>query len=137
MTGGNELLIYTDGACVPNPGRGGWGVVILQPAGDLRKLSGSAQEQTTSSRMEMTAVLMALREISSPGVPVVIRSDSEFVIKTLRGEYRQGKNRDIWTEINRERSRLRLRSIRFECQGSCRRQVQRDRRSARERSSGH
>ncbi len=114
MAGGNELIIYTDGACVPNPGRGGWGVVILQPAGELRKLSGSAQEQTTSNRMEMTAVLMAVREISSSDVPVVIRSDSELVIKTLLGEYRQHKNRDIWTEIDRERSRLPLRSIRFE-----------------------
>src|SRR5260370_29281804 len=114
MAGGNELIIYTDGACIPNPGRGGWGVVILRPTGELRKLSGSAKEQTTSSRMEMTAVLMALREISSSGAPVVLRNDSEFVVKTLRGEYHQGKNRDIWTEINRERSRLRCRSIRFE-----------------------
>jgi ribonuclease HI len=72
MAGGNELIIYTDGARVPNPGRGGWGVVILQPAGELRKLSGSAQERTTSNRMEMTAVLMALRDISSSDVPVVI-----------------------------------------------------------------
>jgi hypothetical protein len=36
------------------------------------------------------------------------------VIKTLLGKYRQHKNRDIWTQIDRERSRLRLRSIRFE-----------------------
>jgi ribonuclease HI len=69
MAGGSELVIYTDGACIPNPGRGGWGVVILQPSGELRKFNGSAQEKTTSSRMEMTAVLMALRKLSPSGVP--------------------------------------------------------------------
>jgi ribonuclease HI len=114
MAGGNESLIYTDGACIPNPGRGGWGVVILQPSGELRKLSDSAKEQTTSSRMEMTAVLMALRELSPSGVPVIIRIDSEFVVLTLNGKYRQKKNKDLWTEINRERSRLQSRSIRYE-----------------------
>jgi ribonuclease HI len=114
MIGGKELVVYTDGACVPNPGRGGWGIVILRPPGEMRKLSGSAQEQTTSSRMEMTAVLMALREISSSGVPVVVRSDSEFVVKTLLGKYRRHKNQDLWAQIDQERSRLRARSIRFE-----------------------
>jgi len=114
MIGGNELVVYTDGACVPNPGRGGWGVVLLQPPGEMRKLGGGAQEQTTSSRMEMTAVLMALREVSSSGVPVVLRSDSEFVIKTLLGKYRRHKNQDLWAQIDQERSRLRSRSIRFE-----------------------
>jgi ribonuclease HI len=114
MDGGNELLIYTDGACIPNPGRGGWGVVILQPSGELRKFSGSAQEKTTSSRMEMTAVLMALRKLSASGVPVTIRIDSEFVVLTLHGKYRQKKNKDLWIEINRERSRLLSRLIHFE-----------------------
>ena len=113
MIDSTELLVYTDGACFPNPGHGGWGVVMIQPAGELRKLSGSA-EQTTSNRMEMTAVLMALRELSSSGVPVVVRSDSELVIKTLLGKYGRHRNRELWTQIDRERSRLRLRSIRFE-----------------------
>jgi ribonuclease HI len=114
MLGASELLIYTDGACIPNPGRGGWGVVIVHATRGLHKLSGSAQEQTTSSRMEMTAVLMALRKLSPSGDPVVIRIDSEFVVLTLQGQYRQKKNKDLWTEINRERSRLQTRAIRYE-----------------------
>src|SRR5712672_3207825 len=113
MAGGNELLIYTDGACIPNPGRGGWGVVIVHASRGLHKLSGNAQEQTTSSRMEMTAVLEALRKLSPSGVPVVMRIDSEFVVKTLKGEYRQKRNKDLWTEINAELSRLQTRSIRY------------------------
>jgi hypothetical protein len=44
-----ELLVYTDGACIPNPGRGGWDIVILQSADELRKLSGKAQEQELRS----------------------------------------------------------------------------------------
>jgi len=114
MTSRNEIIIYTDGACVPNPGRGGWGVVVLQSPGELRKFSGSAPELTTSSRMEMTAVLMALRKLAPSGVPVTIRIDSEFVVLTLRGKYRQKKNKDLWMEINRERTRLLSRLIHFE-----------------------
>jgi ribonuclease HI len=114
MAGGSELIIYTDGACIPNPGRGGWGIIVVQPTGELHKFSGNAEEKTTSSRMEMTAVLMALRKLSTSGVPVVIRIDSEFVVRTLNGEYRQRKNKDLWTEINRELSRLQTRSIRYE-----------------------
>jgi len=113
MAGERELLIYTDCACIPNPGRGGWGVVMIHPTNGLRKLSGS-HDQTTSSRMEMTGVLMALSELDSSGIPVVLRIDSEFVVLTLNGRYRQGKNKDLWAEINRERSRLQTRPIRYE-----------------------
>jgi ribonuclease HI len=95
MALGSGLLIYTDGACIPNPGRGGWGVVIVHATRGLHKLSGSGQEQTTSSRMEMTAVHMALRKLSPTGDSVVMRIDSECVVKTLNGQYKQKKNKDL------------------------------------------
>jgi ribonuclease HI len=108
----SAILIYTDGACDPNPGRGGWGVRVVHPNGTWHDLRGSAPEWTTNNRMEMTGVLMGLRAINEPNRPVIVRSDSQYVIRTLRGQYRRYANPDLWKEIDREVARFR--SIRFE-----------------------
>ena len=108
----SAILIYTDGACFPNPGRGGWGVRIVYSDGTRRELQGSASGWTTSSRMEMIAVLMGLRAVTEANRPVVVRSDSQFVIRTLCGSYRRHKNFDLWKDIDREVARFGR--IRFE-----------------------
>jgi ribonuclease HI len=108
----SAILIYADGACFPNPGRGGWGVRIVHSDGTRDELQGSASGSTTSSRMEMTAVLMGLRAVTEANRPVIVRSDSEFVIRTLCGQYRRHKNFDLWKDIDREVARFSR--IRFE-----------------------
>ena len=60
----------------------------------------------------MTGVLMGLRAVAEANRPVIVRSDSELVIKTLRGQYRRRKNSDLWKEIDREVARFSR--IRFE-----------------------
>lgn len=45
------VVVYTDGVCVPNPGKGGWGAVIVQPDGEIRKISGGSSGQTTNKRV--------------------------------------------------------------------------------------
>jgi ribonuclease HI len=75
-------------------------------------LKGSAPGWTTSNRMEMTGVLMGLRAVTESNRPVIVRSDSQYVIRTLRGQYRRYANPDLWNEIDREVARFR--SIRFE-----------------------
>ena len=106
------ILIYTDGACDPNPGCGGWGARIVHPNGTWHDLRGSASGWTTNNRMEMTGVLMGLRAVTEPNRPVIVRSDSQYVIRTLRGQYRRYANPDLWKEIDRELARFS--SIRFE-----------------------
>lgn len=108
----SAILIYTDGACDPNPGRGGWGARIVHPNGTWHDLRGSASGWTTNNRMEMTGVLMGLRAVTEPNRPVIVRSDSQYVIRTLRGQYRRYANPDLWKEIDRELARFS--SIRFE-----------------------
>jgi ribonuclease HI len=108
----SAILIYTDGACFPNPGRGGWGVRIVHSDGTRDELQGSASGSTTSSRMEMTAVLMGLRAVTEADRPVIVRSDSQFVIRTLCGRYRRHKNFDLWKDTDREVARFSR--IRFE-----------------------
>jgi ribonuclease HI len=107
-------MIYTDGACDPNPGKGGWAVVIQQN-GEIKKLSGG-EAQTTNNRMELMAAIMALRSIAAT-IPVVINSDSEYVKKGItewmpdwkkRGWKRKGgtlANLDLWQELDRLNSK--------------------------------
>ena len=57
-----NVTIYTDGACSGNPGPGGWGAVLRYGAHE-RELSGG-EAQTTNNRMELTAVIEALRPVS-------------------------------------------------------------------------
>lgn len=70
------VIIYTDGACKGNPGIGGWGVVLRSGTNEKR-LHGGAHA-TTNNRMEMTAVIEALKALKSP-CRVELYTDSQYV----------------------------------------------------------
>ena len=72
-----RVEIFTDGACKGNPGPGGWGAV-LRTGGHEKELSGHAPA-TTNNRMELTAVIEALRALKSP-CDVALHTDSRYVI---------------------------------------------------------
>ena len=84
--------IYTDGACIGNPGPGGWGVVILQE-NDNFFLSGG-EKNTTNNRMEITAVIEGLKNVDSKDLTVY--SDSTYVINTITKGWKKNKNQDLW-----------------------------------------
>ncbi len=106
------LVIYTDGACSGNPGPGGWGVVMYH-GNRTKELSGGTPS-TTNNRMEMQAVIEALRAIkSSYSGKTVLFSDSTYVLKGLQewlpGWKKRGwktsakkpvKNEDLWRELD-------------------------------------
>ncbi len=110
MNSNSPIVIFTDGACDPNPGRGGWAVVIQQD-GKIKTISGG-EKQTTNNRMELIAAIMALRAIPS-SADAVLHSDSEYVKKGItewmsnwkkRGWKRKGGellNLDLWQELDR------------------------------------
>lgn len=75
-----NVIIYTDGACSGNPGPGGWGA-ILQYKDVVKELSGGEPE-TTNNRMELMAVISALRCLKKP-CTVELYSDSKYVIDAL------------------------------------------------------
>ena len=93
-----RMLIYADGSCEGNPGPGGWGVVI--DGHPMRELSGG-QPDTTNNRMELTAAIEALRA-TEPGACVTVRSDSEYLVKTMNLGWRRAKNQDLWKELDAE-----------------------------------
>jgi ribonuclease HI len=101
-----ELIIYTDGAARGNPGPGGYGA-ILQYAGKSRELSGGFRH-TTNNRMELMAVISALKALNRDSVNITIYSDSQYVVKAVEQgwlknwiatDFKGGKkNKDLWLE---------------------------------------
>src|ERR1051325_8033092 len=70
--------IYTDGACVPNPGPGGWGAVLRYGARE-KDLCGGSAEPTTNNRMELTAPIRALESLNRSPMVVMLYTDSIYV----------------------------------------------------------
>ena len=77
------VQMYTDGACSPNPGIGGWGAILISPnhPGQQRELSG-AQADTTNNRMELTAAVRGL-DILKRTCRVQLTTDSQYVQKAF------------------------------------------------------
>jgi ribonuclease HI len=116
-----HLAVYTDGACLGNPGPGGWAWAV--PGGQWQS---GAEASTTNQRMELTAVLEAARHL--PG-PLEVVSDSTYVVNCFdqgwwvkwvangwRGANRQPvANRDLWEPLvelyRRSPGRLRFRWV--------------------------
>lgn len=105
-----SVTIHTDGACVPNPGPGGWGALLRYGAHE-RELCGGTAEPTTNNRMELTAPIEALETLNRPSV-VHLWTDSTYVrngITTwINGWKRNGwltsakepvKNADLWQRL--------------------------------------
>jgi len=95
-----SYTVYTDGGCDINPGgNGGYGVVIIDPMGEITELNGGFK-CTTNNRMEMMAVLVACRNLPE-SAKAALYSDSQYVIKTLNGEWQKKTNVDLWHEIDK------------------------------------
>lgn len=86
--------VYTDGACSGNPGPGGWAWAV--PSGPFR--SGSTPH-TTNQRMEITAVLEAVRELDGP---LEVVSDSTYVVNCFRDGWWRGWIARGWTNSQRK-----------------------------------
>lgn len=93
------VTIYTDGACSGNPGPGGWGA-ILSYKGAEKALSGGAA-QTTNNRMELTAVIEALRLLKEPCV-VELYSDSKYVIDALEKGWARSWQQRGWVKSDKK-----------------------------------
>ena len=104
------ITIHTDGACLGNPGPGGWGV-LLSWRGHEKELSG-AEADTTNNRMELMAAIMALEAVSRPS-KIKLVTDSRYVIQGindwLEGWKAKGwktaskapvKNQDLWQRLD-------------------------------------
>ncbi len=91
------VKIYTDGACRGNPGRGGWGVVMYYKGHEKELFGGDVE--TTNNRMELTAVIEALENLSRE-CDVKLITDSKYVLQGMT-EWIEGWKRRGWKTANR------------------------------------
>ncbi len=91
-----RTLAYTDGACRGNPGKGGFGAVVILPTGEQIDICGG-EAHTTNNRMELMGAIAAL-ENSPKALPIQIWSDSSYVIKGI-SEWLAGWKKKHWKNV--------------------------------------
>jgi len=98
-----SITVYTDGAAKGNPGKGGYGVVMI--SGNLKKEFSQGYLMTTNNRMELLAVIIALEKIKKTNSEVVVYSDSKYVVDSIEKKwvfswetknFNKKKNPDLW-----------------------------------------
>ncbi len=94
-----EVIVYTDGACSGNPGPGGWGAVLVWN-GKEKEISGSAPH-TTNNRMEMQAVIEALKALKKPCL-VKVHSDSALIINAFTQGWIKGWQKRGWRKSDKK-----------------------------------
>jgi ribonuclease HI len=111
------VIIYTDGACDPNPGPGGWAALLL--FGMSEEILKGFERDTTNNRMELTAALKALTYLEDPS-KVDFYTDSEYLKRGItewmpnwraRGWKRKGgslANVDLWRALDKVISRHKI-----------------------------
>ena len=100
----NNITIYTDGSSRGNPGPGGYGTILMYGS-HQKELSGGFR-YTTNNRMELMAVIAGLQALTKKEIPVVIYSDSQYVVRAIeegwlktwiKTNFKGGKkNSDLW-----------------------------------------
>jgi len=111
----NKVTLYTDGACRGNPGPGGWGAYFEYA--DARKELRGYDAETTNNRMELMAVIEALKALKRP-CDVELHTDSRYVLQGMtewiNGWKKNGwktasrkpvKNVDLWQQLDQQVAR--------------------------------
>ena len=94
-----NVEIYTDGACSGNPGPGGWGAVLIYN-GVEKQLSGSEKE-TTNNRMELSAVITALKALKEP-CSVTLTTDSKYVCDAINKGWLNSWEKNSWKKADKK-----------------------------------
>ena len=93
-----EVNLYTDGACRGNPGKGGWGAILVY-GGREKELSGGEAE-TTNNRMELSAVIAALGALKEP-CEVTLTTDSQYVVNAIEKGWLASWQQKGWRKSDR------------------------------------
>jgi ribonuclease HI len=97
------ITMFTDGAARGNPGRGGYGTVLIYK--QHRKEFSAGFRKTTNNRMELLAVIVGLEALKKPNMHVKIFSDSQYVVDAInkgwvwnweKKNFKDKKNADLW-----------------------------------------
>ena len=94
-----KVTLYTDGACSGNPGKGGWGAVLL--FGQFEKQMSGVNELTTNNQMELTAVIEGLKALKEP-CEVLVYSDSAYVVNAFNNDWISGWQQNNWRNSKKD-----------------------------------
>ena len=89
------VRLYCDGACSPNPGLGGWGVVLLSDQHGARKELSGAEPDTTNNRMELLGAIRGLEALRQP-CTVELSTDSLYVLNAFEKGWLQRWQKNGW-----------------------------------------
>ena len=102
-----DIVMYTDGSSRGNPGRGGYGVVLISDK--LKKELSQGYRLTTNNRMELMAVIAGLQAMKKEKLNITVYSDSQYVVKAVKEgwlnkwmatNFAKGKkNKDLWVKF--------------------------------------
>ena len=95
----DEVTIYTDGACSGNPGKGGWGAVLIY--NNIEKQISGAEYDTTNNQMELTAPIEALKLLKRP-CKVTLYSDSAYLINGFTEGWIYNWQKNGWKTANKK-----------------------------------
>lgn len=113
-----QVAIYTDGSALGNPGRGGYGIVLLAPPCHRKELS-EGFRMTTNNRMELLAVCVALEALKVP-CEATVYSDSRYVVDAVdkgwvfgweKKCFKDKKNPDLWIRFLQAYRRHRVKMV--------------------------
>ncbi len=101
----NILKIYTDGACLGNPGKGGFAWILLR--GDVEYRHSESNPNTTNNRMELTAIISAVsyfdeKKTSDKKYKIDIFSDSQYVVDAINKSWLNSWQKNGWKKSNKE-----------------------------------
>ena len=104
------IKIYTDGSCIGNPGKGGWAAIILE--NKKQKIISGSESYTTNNRMELMAVIKALKSVKEKEISII--TDSQYVKNGIEvwifkwkkngwmtAEKKPVKNKDLWLMLEK------------------------------------
>lgn len=96
-----QVTIYTDGACSGNPGPGGWAALVKYKE-VVKEISGG-EAQTTNNRMELSAVIEALKILKEP-CQVDLFSDSKYVVDAMEKGWAEGWKANGWRKSDKSKA---------------------------------
>ena len=96
-------VLTTDGACLGNPGRGGYGILIRRPNADKPEKISAGFQLTTNNRMEIMAVLIGLESVPNDQ-PVTVRSDSQYVVKAINDGWAKRWRANGWMRNRKDKA---------------------------------
>ena len=108
MAENKEIHIFTDGSSRGNPGPGGYGIVMEDKSSNYVKEYSEGFRKTTNNRMELLAVIEALKNLKKENAQVVVFTDSKYVVDSVekkwvftweKNNFKKKKNIDLWLDF--------------------------------------